>query len=111
MTVFGRLQSRPVFLVRALLWGALTAALFGYLRFGTELVAMSRYYRVRYSVSSIWNRFYDGLPEVANQQVLDIVFWICVAVLVSGVLALGWMAFDPLGDGQPVEAETADDML
>ncbi|MCA9858734.1 MAG: hypothetical protein KC438_03390 [Thermomicrobiales bacterium] len=104
-----RLQAHPMVLARALVWGVLTVALLGYLWFGTELVAMNRYYNVRYSVPSIWDQFYEGLPEVGNQQVLDIVFWVCIAVLIPGVLALGWMAFDPLQRDQPVELELEND--
>ncbi|MEZ4507484.1 MAG: hypothetical protein R2848_16940 [Thermomicrobiales bacterium] len=69
-----------------LVWGAPSAALLGYLRWGTESTAVTSYYFIVRSVPEIWSRFYEGLPEIGNARLLDAVYWICIGASIAGVL-------------------------
>ena len=93
-------------IARIIVWLGLSAALLSYLRWGTELVSMTAYFKVRRSVPSIWKTFYRGLPDIANGTVLDIVYATALAVVIVGVLALLWLALIPgAGEISPADDE------
>ena len=96
-----RLQADRGFIARLLVWAALSAALLGYIRWGSELTAVTSFYFIRRSVPEIWGKFHGGLPEIGNAQALDAVYWISIAALTVGVLALLWLALAP----EPIEPE------
>jgi hypothetical protein len=90
-----RLHLDPTKTARILVWAALSGMLLWWLRWGSEVVAIYSYYRIRHSVRYIWDQFYEELPEVGNATALDAVYWLAVAVMVAGVLALFWLALAP----------------
>lgn len=87
-------RSKPR-MAQVLVWAALSALFLWYLRWGSEMVAITSYYHIERSVPYIWNSFHEGLPEIGNGTALDIVYWSCIAVAVVGVLALFWLALTP----------------
>jgi len=89
------LQADSVFVARLLVWGALSAALLGYVRWGSELTSVTSFYFIRRSVPEIWGYFHDGLPEIGNGRALDAVYWTSIAAFIVGVLALIWIALAP----------------
>lgn len=97
-----RFAQSHLLIARVVVWGALSALLLWYLRWGSEIISITSYYRIRRSVPSIWSEFHDGLPEAGNQTLLDIVYWAAIAATVLGVLALLWLAL------LPSEKESAD---
>lgn len=101
-----RSATRHAVVARVLVWGALSAALLGYLRWGAESTAVTSYYFIVRSVPEIWSRFYEGLPEIGNARLLDAVYWICIGASIAGVLALLWIALDPEdGESEPEAIE------
>jgi hypothetical protein len=90
-----RLERNDLLTARVLIWAALSALVLWYVRWGSELVAITPYYHIRRSVPYIWNAFHKGLPDIGNGTALDIVYWTCIAVVVVGVLALFWLALTP----------------
>lgn len=90
-----RFKPSELLTARVLTWAALSALVLWYLRWGSELVAITSYYHIRRSVPYIWNRFHQGLPEIGNSTALDLVYWSCIAVALIGVLALFWLALTP----------------
>ena len=90
-----RLHLDPSRAGRILVWAALSGVLLWWVRWGSELVAITSYYRIRRSVPYIWNTFYEELPEVGNSTALDAIYWLAIVVMVAGVLALLWLALAP----------------
>lgn len=88
-----RLHELP--LAQVLVWAALSGSLLYWLRWGSELVAITSYFHIRHSVPYLWNKFHNGLPDIGNERMLDVVYWSCIAVAVVGVLALFWLALTP----------------
>lgn len=80
---------------RLLVWLTLSAALLGYIRWGTELTAVTSFYFIRRSVPEIWGYFQVGLPEIGNARALDALYWVSIGTLIIGVLALLWLALEP----------------
>jgi hypothetical protein len=89
------------FVARLLVWLALSVALLGYIRWGSELTSVTSFYFIRRSVPEIWGAFYDGLPEIGNARALDAVYWVSIVALIVGVLALVWLALTP----EPADGE------
>ena len=92
------------FAARLLIWLALSAALLGYIRWGSELTAVTSFYFIRRSVPEIWGAFYDGLPEIGNARALDGIYWVSIVTLIIGVLALVWLALTPEAAENETEA-------
>lgn len=101
------LKTGPVKVGRLIVWLALSGSLLAYIRWGTELTAVTSFYSIRRSVPSIWGFFHDGLPEVGNGRVLELVFWSSLVALIGGVLALFWLALEPEGDVPPPDQDNA----
>jgi hypothetical protein len=80
---------------RVLVWAGLSVLLLWYLRWGSESVSITSYYHIRRSVPYIRNAFHEGLPQIGNETMLDIVYWAAIATSVIGVLALLWLALTP----------------
>lgn len=80
---------------RVLVWLTLSGSLLAYIRWGSETTAVSSFYFIRRSVPSIWGYFFDGLPVIGNARLLGAVYWVCVATLLLGTLALLWLALEP----------------
>jgi hypothetical protein len=99
-----RYERNDLLIARVLIWAALSALLLWYLRWGSELVAVTPYYHIRRSVPYIWNAFHEGLPEIGNETALDGVYWACLAVALIGVLALFWLALTPSEKENPEPA-------
>lgn len=97
-----RLQADRGFVARLLVWVALSAALLGYIRWGSELTSVTSFFFIRRSVPEIWNSFHDGLPEIGNARALDAVYWSSIAAFIVGVLALLWIALAP----EPAEPDS-----
>ncbi|HET9661579.1 MAG TPA: hypothetical protein VFP05_14685 [Thermomicrobiales bacterium] len=97
-----RFERNHLLTARVLIWAALSALLLWYLRWGSELVAITPYYHIRRSAPYIWNAFHKGLPDIGNETALDIVYWSSITVVVVGVLALFWLALTP-SDKEAVE--------
>lgn len=89
---------------RLVVWVALSGALLGYIRWGSELTAVTSFYFIRRSVPEIWGYFYDGLPEIGNPRALDAVYWASIGACLIGALALIWLALAP--EPPATEAET-----
>jgi hypothetical protein len=89
------LQADRGFIARLLVWAVLSAALLGYIRWGSELTAVTSFFFIRRSVPEIWNSFHEGLPEIGNARALEAVYWTSIAALIVGVLALMWLALAP----------------
>jgi hypothetical protein len=100
-----RLHFDPPKTARVLVWAALSGLLLWWLRWGSELVEITSYYRIRRSVPYIWNSFHEELPDVGNAQALDAIYWVALAVMVAGILALFWLALAP----DDARVETASD--
>jgi len=92
------------FTARLLVWLALSAALFGYIRWGSELTSVTSFYFIRRSVPEIWGAFHEGLPEIGNARALDAIYWASIAGLIVGVLALLWLALEPERNANESEA-------
>lgn len=90
---------------RLLVWLALSAALLGYILWGSEHTQVTSYYLIVRSVPEIWGYFHDGLPEIGNTRLLDAVYWISIGASLVGTLALLWLALEP----EPEEAEPIED--
>lgn len=91
---------------QVIVWLALSGSLLAYIRWGTERTAVTSFYFVRRSVPGIWGYFLDGLPEIGNARVLDVIFWSAIAALIVGVLALLWLALEPEQDLAGAEQES-----
>ena len=96
------LQVDRGFVARLLVWVALSAALLGYIRWGSELTSVTSFYFIRRSVPEIWEYFHDGLPEIGNARALDAVYWTSIVAFIVGALALLWIALAP----EPAEPES-----
>lgn len=83
---------------RIIVWVVLGAAFLSYLRWGSELISRTSFFQIRRSVPSIWNSFYQGLPEIANRTLLDVVYSIALATVIVGALTLIWLASVPSED-------------
>lgn len=83
------------FVARLFVWLAMSLALLGYIRWGSELTAVTSFYFIRRSVPEIWDSFHSGLPEIGNPRALDAIYWASIGVLILGVLALLWLALEP----------------
>lgn len=88
-------RTDPGSVARFLVWLALSASLLGYMRWGSEITAVTSFYFIRRSVPEIWNAFYRGLPEIGNARALDAMYWGSIVVAVAGVLVLLWLALEP----------------
>jgi hypothetical protein len=91
-------------LSRLLAWLALSGALLGYVRWGSELTSVTSFFFIRRSVPEIWGAFHEGLPEIGNAGALDALYWISIAALIVGVLVLFWLALEP--EDRPEEPES-----
>ncbi len=96
-----------LFVARLLVWLALSAALLGYVRWGTELTSVTSFYFIRRSVPDIWGYFHKGLPEIGNPGALDAVYWVSIGAVLIGVLALLWLALEP----EQIETEPEDSAI
>lgn len=96
------------FIARLLVWLAMSVAFLGYLRWGSEITAVTSYYFIRRSVPEIWGSFHRGLPEIGNARALDAVYWGSIGAVVVGVLAMLWLALEPEPERTDLEQETLD---
>ena len=80
------------FTARIIVWLAMCIAFLGYIRWGTELTSVTSFYFIRRSVPEIWSYFHDGLPQIGNDRLLDLVYWAGISGFVVGALALFWLA-------------------
>lgn len=94
-------------MARVLVWAALSGALLVWLRWGSVLVEITYYYRIRRSVPYVWNKFHHGLPDAGSPRALDVLYWSAIIVMIAGVLALLWLALAPDDASGREASETA----